>query len=71
MGCYRRVVDVFRSLLNPKTFQLKCARILHERLLLPVLVCGGEMVVRMEKERSRTRAVQMDNLSCLLGTKNR
>ena len=49
----RRVADAIRSLVN--------ARVLHESLLVPVLTYGSE------KERSRIRAVHMDNLRGLLG----
>ena len=38
---------------------------MHETLLIAVLMHGSE--TRREKERSRVRAVQMDNLRGLLG----
>ena len=47
--------------------QIKYARVLHETLLVPVLTYGSETVLWKEKERSRTRAVQIDNLRGLLG----
>ena len=34
---------------------------------MPVLTQGSETVIEREKERSRIRAVQMDNLRGLLG----
>ena len=46
--------------------QLECARILHETLLVPVVKYGSETMLWKEKERSRIRAVQMDNLKGLL-----
>ena len=46
--------------------QLECARILHETLLVLVLMYGSETMLWKEKERSRTRAVQMDNPRGLL-----
>ena len=41
--------------------------VLHETLLVPVLMYGNETMLWNEKERSRIRAVQMDNLRGLLG----
>ena len=46
--------------------QLDHARILHASLLVPVLTYGSEKMLWKE-ERSRIRAVQMDNLRVLLG----
>ena len=46
--------------------QLECARVLHEALFVHVLMFGSETVVWKEKESSRIRAVQMDNLKGLL-----
>ena len=36
-------------------------------MLAPVLMHGSETMLRKEKERSRIRAVQVDNLKGLLG----
>ena len=47
-----------RSLVN--------ARVLHETLLVPVLMYGSETMLWKEEERSRIRAVQMDNLRGLI-----
>ena len=41
--------------------------VLHETLLVPVLTYGSETMLLKEKERSKIRAVQMDNLRGLLG----
>ena len=40
---------------------------MHETLLVPVLMYGSEARLWKEKERSRVRAVQMNNLRGLLG----
>ena len=42
---------------------------LHETLLVPVLILmyGSETMLWKEKERSKVKAVQMDNLKGLLG----
>ena len=40
---------------------------LRETLLVPILIYGSETMLWKEKERSRIRAVQMDNLGGLLG----
>ena len=45
--------------------QLECARVLHETLFAPVPMYGNETI--LWKERSRIRAVHMDNLRGLLG----
>ena len=39
---------------------LSC-RVLLEILLVPVLMCGSETMLWKENERSRVRAVEMDN----------
>ena len=40
---------------------------MHETLLVPALMYGSETMLWEEKERSRVRAVQMNNLRGLLG----
>ena len=65
----RRVAGVIRPLANARDLQLQCAIVLHETLLVPVLMYGSETMLWKEKEISRTRAVQMDNLRGLLGIK--
>ena len=40
--------------------------VLHESLLVPVLTYGNETMIWKEKERSRIRAVPMDNFRGLL-----
>ena len=62
----RRVAGNIRYLVNARDLQLECARVLHETLLLPVLMYGSETVMK-EKERSKVRTIQMDNLRGLLG----
>ena len=64
----RRVVGAaIRSLVNSRDLQFECARVLHETLLVPVFMYGSETMLWKEYERSRVRAVQMDNLRGLLG----
>ena len=41
----RRVGGVIRSLVDAKSFQLECARVLHESLLVPVLMYGSETMI--------------------------
>ena len=43
--------------------------VFHETLFLLVLMYGSETMLWKEKERSRIRAVQMNNPGGLLGTK--
>ena len=54
-----KVASSIRSLVNVRYLQLECSWVLH------VLVYGSETMIW--KERSRIRAVQMDNLIGLLG----
>ena len=47
--------------------QLECARVFHEPLLMSVLTYGSETMIWKRKERSRIKAVEVDNLRGLLG----
>ena len=62
----RRAAGAIRSLVNAMGFQLEYARVLHESLLMPVLMNGSETMIWKEKEMSKVRAVEMDNLRGLL-----
>ena len=64
----RMVAGAVRSLVNPRSLHLECARVLHESLGVPVLTYGNETVIWREKERFMISAVQMNNLRGLLGT---
>ena len=50
-----------------RDFQLECAKVLHESLLVPVLTYGSEIIIWRKKEKSTIRVVQMDNYRGLLG----
>ena len=67
MASGRRVAGAIRSLVNARSLQLECARVFHESLLVPFLTYCSETVIWREKERSRIRAVQLDNFRGLLG----
>ena len=54
------------GLVNARGLQLQCSRILYRPLLRPVLMYGSETIWK-EKESSRIRALQIDNLIGLLG----
>ena len=56
----KNVIGSIRPLVNGRGLQLEWARIFHETLLVPVLI-------NKEKERSRIRDVQMNNVRGLLG----
>ena len=45
MGSGRRVVGAIRSLVNARSLQLECARVLYESLLVPVRTNGSETVI--------------------------
>ena len=62
----RRVTIAIMSLVNARDLQIECARVLNETFLVPVLTYGSEIMLWREKEISRIRAVQMDNLRGLL-----
>ena len=55
MASGRRIAGAFRSLVNARDLQLECARVLHERLLVLVLMYGSETMLWKEKERYRFR----------------
>ena len=63
----KRVAGAIRALANARDLQFECSRVLHKTLLVPVLRYGSETMIQREKERSRVKAVQMDNLRGLLG----
>ena len=67
MSSGRRVAGAIRSLVNARDLQSECARVLHETLLVHVLTFGSETMLQKEKEGSRIRAMQMDNLRGLPG----
>ena len=67
MASGRRVADAIRSLVNASDLQLECARVLHEILFVPVFMYGSETMLWKEKEISRIRAVQVENIRGLLG----
>ena len=41
----RRVAGALRSLVNARSLQLDCARVLHESLLVPVLTYGSVTMI--------------------------
>ena len=67
MASGRRIAGDIKSLVNARSLQLVCARVLHESLIMPLLTYGSATMIWMEKERSRIRAVQIDDLRVLLG----
>ena len=67
MASIRRVAGAIRSLVNARDLHLECARVLHETLLVDALNYSSETILWKEKERSRVKAVQIDNLRGLLG----
>ena len=62
----RRVAGAIRSLVKARGLQLEWARVLHETLFMPFRMYSNETMI-WKKEKSRVRAVQMDNLRGLLG----
>ena len=62
----RMVAGCISSLVIFRGLQLDCSRLLHEILIVPVLMYGGEAMICKEKDRSRIKTIQMDNLTGLL-----
>ena len=67
MASERKFAGTIRSLVNARDLQLWRAIVLHETLPLPVLMYDSETMIGKEKERSRIRAVQIENLRFLVG----
>ena len=67
----KKVAGTIRFLVNDRDLQLDCARVLLESLLAYVLVYGSETMIWKEKESSRIRAVEMNNLRRLLGNRRK
>ena len=62
-----KLAGTLRPLVNSRSLQLECAKVLHEALLVPVTLYGSETMIWREKGRSRISSVQMKNLRGLLG----
>ena len=58
----RKVAGAIRFLVNARGLQLDCERMLHKALLVLVLLHISETMIWGERERSRIRVLQMDNL---------
>ena len=46
----RKAASVIMFVVNVRGLQLECARMLHESLLVHVLLCDSETMIRREKE---------------------
>ena len=55
----RRVAGAIRFLVNAKDLQLKCARVLHEILLVPILMYDSKTMLWKEKATSRIRLYRL------------
>ena len=42
VASWRMVAGAIRSLINARSLQFECARVLHESLLVPVLMYGSK-----------------------------
>ena len=67
MASGKRVVYAVRSLVDTRVLLLKCAIALHESLQVSILMYANERMILKEREISRIKAVQRDNLRGLLG----
>ena len=70
--CSRKMASGGRvaAAIDAKSLQLECDSVLHESLLMPALTYGSETMTWREKERSRIRALHVDNLRGLLGIRS-
>ena len=68
----KKLAGAIKSLVNGRCLHLDCARILHEVLLVAVLIYDSEAMIwrENEKERSRIKIVQMENLRDLMGIRS-
>ena len=64
-GC----IGAIKSLVNSRDLWLEYL-VLYETLLVAILIYDSEAMLWKEKERSRIRALQMDNLRDLLGIRS-
>ena len=62
VACCRRVAHAVRSLVNVRSMQLECSKVLQKSFLVPVFAYGSETMIWREEKRSRIRVVQMHNL---------
>ena len=58
----RGVAGANRSLVNTRSWQLECAKVLHESFLVSGITYGSKTMIWSENDRSSIRDVQMDNL---------
>ena len=63
----QQIAGAVRSLVNERCLNMKCVKVFHEKLVVPVLMYRSECMVWKSKERSRVRAVQMGNLRGMIG----
>ena len=54
-------------MVNTRGLLFEWGRVVREAVLVPILLYGSETMEYMDKERSRIRAVQIDNYRGLLG----
>ena len=60
-------MGAIKFLVKGRSLQLERQQVLHEASLVAFLLYGNETVVRREKERSKIRAIKVDNYRGLLG----
>ena len=57
----RKVAGAIRVLVNARSSQRQCAKVLHEGMFVSALMYWSETLVWRKKERSNIRAAKMDN----------
>ena len=62
----KRIAGDIRAMVNARSLQFECARVLHESLVVPVLMYGSQTMIWREKERSRISAAMMDNDAAMM-----
>ena len=65
----RKFQDAMKSFVNAMSLRLECSEVLNEGLLISVLKYKSVTKGWMKEERSRIKAMQVDNLRGLLDIK--
>lgn len=64
---YRRgIARTIKALVNEKRLNLEFARVLYKSILILTLIYESETMIWKEKDSSRIRAVQMNNLGRII-----
>lgn len=57
-----KIAEGIRALVNKKELSLECVRVLHKNMVIPPAMYGSKTIIWKEREGSKTRTVQVNNL---------